>query len=714
MRRLALPLLMAALPAPALAVEVGVEAFDAMTRVTIPVTSTGEWIVERGEGRIRLRTDNLGGALTAPGETDGRLSGISVFEGRDYTGIEIGFACDCEATHFYGENGIVIVDVTERAPGPADAAPAPVMEAEPVEQTLASPPPAARTWGSSRVEREPPATQGRILYYDRPAPPPAAPLRMQPIPVPAASPPVRVATPGVPAPAPASDEAPVAAPAPRAKPPAPARRIASTSDDAAIDALREVVLEKLALGVEQGRITMNSGADRERESYIPTGCPDEAALDLKRIVGLTGFREGLAPLRVDVYDEMKQINPAAVRMLARHFIAFGLGAEARAVIEAFETDGAPERLILDMAAVLEGERDKPEERLLLKPGCGPRAAVWAAMVAAEARDGTVRERFESAREAVFDVPGPLRKILVARIALGLMDEGDRESAMRLWRNLQTARGPRTPEMRLLAAHAAGDAPLGPLLALSETRSPAAGEAAIRAAGLLLENGTKAQAERLGTTLDDMAFIHRGTPEEAPLSLALARLQARYGDLASALTVLAGKAEEQPERAEYWRGIAHDTIRDAATGADPIARPHDFDTILASLRYLDGTPASDGAKFSLVRKLMNIGGAHIAEVVLTPDLMARSPEARRLMAEAKLLTGDAPAARALLRDLRDADSRALTEQTEARTAKGSAEAARALFETTPRAPAEASIAGARDLMRDAEADLSIIEELLADG
>jgi len=494
-------------------------------------------------------------------------------------------------------------------------------------------------------------------------------------------------------------------------------QMATESEDAAIDALREAVLSRLALGVEQGRITMDAD-NGARPQYVPAGCPDEAALDLKRLIGSDDFREALPTLRADVYDEMKQVNPAAVRTLARHFIAFGLGEEARNVIAAFkgegDGDGAAEKLIVEMATVLEGDGATMSSGLLIKPECGPRAAVWRATVAAESETGTVRGIYDEARNTVLDLPGPLRRILGARIALGLIDEGDRESAMRLWRNLQQATGPGTPELDLLEAHTDEAHQLESLLAIARSRSPLAGEAAQRAAAMLLRSEDRERAERLGAALEDLIFVYRDTDAETGLSFALAQLQARYGDLASALTALAKKADDQPERAEHWRSIARETIRVATEGADPVARPRDFDTILASLQYLDDSPASDGAKFSLVRKLMAVGGANIVESVLTTQIRDRSPEARRLLAEARLLMGDAAGARRLLAGLKGEDSQTLQARAALQGASGSADTARDRFGPAGAAPREASISGARALMEKTEEDLSIIEELLADG
>jgi len=702
---------------PALAADVVVEEFDTLTRITVPGTPAAGWTVRNGSRSIDLRKFGTDLDLESPPLGDGsRLETLGVWKGSVNAGISIRFSCDCEASHYYNDGGSVIIDVTART------TPLPLPTPLPLLTPLIPLTPLGIEAASTTERVETP-------QFLRPVETVASTVIIgEHVPTAWNRPTVTMAeaAPGRPAPPRQRKEEPwrlanilVATPLPRPKPaigiiePGTATNPVE-SEDAAIDALRDSILEKLALGVEQGRIVMDTGPERGGGSYVPAGCADEAALDLKRLTGSDDFRAALPRLRADVYDDMKQLNPAAVRNLARHFIAFGLGAEARNVIAAFETSGPPERMILDMASILEGETDGLGDSLLLKPDCGPRAAVWRGMVAAEAGDGTVAAIYDTAREAIYDVPGPLRKILGARIAVGLIDEGQRETAMRLWRNLQVATGPATPEMQLLGTYAVEGTVLDRMLGLSETRSPIAVEAALRAADMLAQTTNRGAAERLGMTLDDLAFLYRDSQSEAPLSLAQAKLQARYGDLASALTALAEKVEDHPERADHWRGIAHETIRVATEGADPVARPHDFDTILSSLRYLDDSPASDAAKLSLARKLLNIGGAHIVDTVLTAPTLKRSTEARRLLAEARLLTGDAPGARKLLAGLGDDESAPLRDRAAAMGKTVTIDSARALFAPVKRPPETASISAARDLLDEADADLSIIEELLADG
>ena len=650
--------------------EIQVKKFASMTRITIPMSYGNGWSVQRISQGLNLKTQSTNPGVTAPPlSSDSRLRQLDVWQSASESGIDIRFGCDCTASH-YAEADAIIIDVRERG---ATVAPASTVTRE------------ASAWGQTTVNLQ--TTPGNFVTRETAESEELWRLAN-----------ILLAT-----------------PLPRPRPAKPVVTAQTTvSDDPAIDALRDSVLKQLSLAAEQGRISMDSGAPREKTTYVAAGCADESVLELKRLAGTGGYRDALPELRTAVYDDLKQIDPAAVRRLARHFIAFGLGEEARNVIAAFNIKGAPESLILSMAKILEGDLDNIDDHLLVKPGCGPRATVWRATVAAIRGDGNVRDMQEAIGGAILDLPGPLRKMLGARIALGLIEEGDRDGAMRLWRNLETADGPDTPEMRLLAAHTEKGRQLSALLHLSESRFPGAGEASISAADMLLERDDPARAERLNATLDDLIFLNQGQPAEAKLALARARLQGRYGDLESALTTLSEKAQKHPDKANHWRDVARETIHAATIGADPVARPHDFSTILASLRYLDKTEKSDTARFSIVRQLINAGGSSMVADILTPPVLKRSAEARRLLAEAKLLNGDPSGARALLARMDDEESTALTEKAEAMSGTTARNAAEALFAPVQPADPEASIANARKLMDDAKTDLSIVEELLIDG
>jgi len=667
MRRL-LPLALTAFAAthgPAIAVEIDVQDFAGMTRIVVAMPPSG-WSVTTVAQGIELNAGQSEPGVSAPAlESGSRLTRLDVWRGDSASGIGIGFGCDCVSAH-YTDGGNLVIDVTERSRIPA---------IEPA-SAIVSP---RRGWSNVTIDTGTAPAAPDADYEEA----------------------WRLAN------------VLVATPPPRRRPERTARRVVESGDQA-IDELRDSVLNSLALGVEQGRITMDTGPSRRRIDYIPAGCPDEDALDLGRLTTPGNFRGPIPVLRAAVFDDLKQIDPEAVRALARHFLAYGLGEEARSVLDAFDMADPKARMIRTMAAVLEGRTAELGNPLLLKPGCGPRAAVWRAAVAAENGTGAVGEAYADAASALFHVPGPLRKIIGARIALGLLEEDDREAAMRVWRDLEGADGPATPEMRLLAAWIDADDPLPSLVAFAEGRSPLAPEAAIMAAGLLLDRHDETMAERLVPTLEDIGFLRQGTPDEMTLRLALARIQARYGNLASALTILEEKVRTNPERAAHWRSIAYDTIRTASESADPVSHPADFEIILTTLGHLDGSERSDAARLSLARTLMESGGTHLVGGILTSDVLDRSDAARRLMAEAKLRDGDAAGAQALLGSLKDTDSDGLREKARRMSGVSAQETALVRFGPSLSVPAIASLSGARALLEETETDLSIAEELLNDG
>ena len=665
MLRHALSLTAALAAAPALAADITVEEFPGLTRIVVPARSA--WTVSQTPRGLDLVTRDTGFPLSSPALRSGsRLSALDVWSGGTNSGIDIRFGCDCTASH-YENGGAVVIDIAAR-----------------IAPTAAS---RSAGWGRATIRQPTPEPASTTVRENTRTGDRDEAWRLAN---------VLVGT-----------------PIPRRRPERPTRPTSTVpalpeSTDPALDALRDSVMESMAFAVEQGRVTLERNAERSRALPVPAGCPDEAGLDLKRLVPQGSFRTASTGLRAAVYDDLKQIDPAAVRRLARYFIAFGLGEEARNVIKAFETTGKAETQIMTMANVLAGRTGDLEGTLLLKPGCGPRAAVWRAAVDASAKTGTVNKTYNETGGGLYDLPDPLRKVLGGRIALGLITEGERDVALRLWRDLETADGPDTPEMALLAAYARNAEPLDDLISLAASRSPIAGEAAIRAATLLTGRDDHARAERLGYLLEDLVFLYGDTPIGADLNLAFAQLQGRYGDLASALKILNAKALAQPERAGHWRDVAHETIRTASDGADPIERPADFEIVLSALQYLDDSPASDTAKIALTRKLMDAGGAHLAGNILKPALIKRSIEAKRLLAEAKLRDGDAAGARALLKGLRDKQSADEMAGLKARNATA------ALFGPDPAAPEAASITAARRLMEDTETDLSIVKELLVDG
>ena len=652
--RHALGLALAVLAGPAAAAEPSarIEAFGGMTRLTLARVPEGPVRVVR-EGRT-LRLSFAGeageGALVPPALAEGgRIAALGAWRADGASGLDIRLGCACEAQVYGAGAGALVVDVTPRA---APERPA----IRPATQMTRD---GAAGWGASALL-------------------PASPRA----------------------------DAPGRTPLPRAHPRGGGRPEAD-GEAARADRLRDAVARQLREAADRGVVAFGEAPER----VVSEGCPDEAALDLVRRVDASDFRAGLGPLRAALYDDMRQVSPAAVRALARYYLAFGMGEEAGAVLGAFGLAGEPERLIAEMAAVLREDAAALEGAQLLREGCGRRAAVWRA--AASGNSSTILEAWEASEGSLHDLPGPLRRVLGGRIALALLDAGAFEAARPLVRSIEQADGPAPPELAMMRTWEGESQSLQALAALATARSPYAPEAAVRAAALALRGGTV--PDGLRGALEDHAFIHRDRPIEGKLRLALALLDARDGKLGAAIATLDARIEGDPARAPVLRRTLQEMIRSALLTADLDARPGDIVPLLEAETRLDDTPESDAARLALAERLVAAGAAHLARPLLERPGMADREGARMAAARAALSTGDPRRLRAALDGMAEVDAGALRE---AGAEAAAAAARRRLVERLAPLPDAADppppLGGARRLLEDALADMEAAREVLDDG
>ncbi len=697
---------------PAMAEPVLITEYPGMTRITVPFVTGGDWRVKRSPGKIALTTAVGDAVLSAKAVTpDSRLSTLSVWKGEKDSGIDIAYTCDCTPGIYTNDARQMVIDLKQNdAPS---LVPATVMVRSPARSATAS------GWNASRKVAPSAAPRPAPIQPRQVAQTPEAPVRPRALRALAEGP--RRIVIG----ASSADESLAASPVPRARPriaaAAPkAPRPANVSEsDASIDAIRKSVLSQLDAAADEGVIQLSQSGRLAAAANLPPECPDEAALDFARLVDTSSFRGPLPELRAAVFDDMKQLSAGSVRALARHFIAFGLGPEARSVFESFGTEGDVETTMLDMAAFLEGNYDALKDSALFQKACGPRAAIWRTALAAVEGSGTVSDLYPVTDGLVFRLPDALNKILGAQIALGLFDEGDSERAMRLWRALDVAGGPETPEMRLLAAYtrppnAPPETILPRLIDVAETRQPESAEAALRAATILETTFDNDSAGRLRSDLDDLIFAYRGSAMERPLVLARTRLNARYGDLNSALEDLQARIGAEPAKSEEWRRLIQQTIKSAVKQADAGANPADFNAILKAQVNLDASPEADESRVTLARKLIDAGGAHLIDKVITPQVFRRSSDARKVFADALVRRGLADKAMLVLARSDDDESLAMKERIRTLGATDMRVRLEDRFDALPTASTDAPLTYARDLLEGSISDLNQIEEIMTDG
>ncbi len=159
-----------------------------------------------------------------------------------------------------------------------------------------------------------------------------------------------------------------------------------------------------------------------------------------------------ANLRTRLVGEFDKPDPAAVEALIRRYLYFGFGAEARQVLDAWDTDLAHRQLYSDLAALID---NRPVEGSELKgqSSCETDIALWALLAAPQWPAAPEINR-KAVSRAFSALPPHLRRLLGPRLADGFIGQGDLEMAATLRDQILRAPGDAGEETRILEAHLA--------------------------------------------------------------------------------------------------------------------------------------------------------------------------------------------------------------------------------------------------------------------
>ncbi len=344
----------------------------------------------------------------------------------------------------------------------------------------------------------------------------------------------------------------------------------------------------------------------------------------------------IAERRRALLGEFDAPSATAVADLARLYLYFGFGAEARATLQAFPVS-VPDRDILEsIASIVDDGAAGSPGRLAGMAGCDGAAALWAVLATPGPAAATGIDRGAVIR-AFSDLPVALRRQLGPPLAGRFLDAGD----------AGTARAVHDAVTRAIGDAGAGTRLVGAALALragEDARGEAIleGVAAEDAAASPLASAELAEArlarhETFDTdavaSLAALAFQARGTPLGARLARAEVLATAstgNYDDAFAALARLERRAAKAPVPAalpsELFMALAQDAP-DLAFLRHTVGEPH---------RLADPALGPD-VRTMLARRLVALGFTAPAERLLEPDVDA--PDARIVLSEAAVRDGD---------------------------------------------------------------------------
>lgn len=151
------------------------------------------------------------------------------------------------------------------------------------------------------------------------------------------------------------------------------------------------------------------------------GCLPERAFDVTAWGDDRDFAVQISERRAGLTEEFDNYPPGAIEALARTYVYFGFGVEARRVLT---LDGAltSERILLDELARIVDGADVPSGRVAQQIGCGGAASLWSILAAGDIANADDDIRGEAIR-AFRNLPKAMREHLGPRFASLFVDAG---------------------------------------------------------------------------------------------------------------------------------------------------------------------------------------------------------------------------------------------------------------------------------------------------
>ncbi|MEM6906736.1 MAG: hypothetical protein AAF568_12650, partial [Pseudomonadota bacterium] len=353
-----------------------------------------------------------------------------------------------------------------------------------------------------------------------------------------------------------------------------------------------------------------------------------------------------AEFNLTMVDGMDQPNPVSATGLTRLYLAEGLGAEARQLIEVYGEDVRDAQLLRDMSFILEGLAPPADGPITETGPCSGPAAMWYLAAGLQGRTGLRPQNWPTPLfDAYAALPVQMRRALAPQLITGALVEGDLELASKIDLLLRRGAGATgdaydLAKARLTAAEGRRDEAIAELADLSRRPVPEAAEALLDLATIVTASEEAATPPNLADDIALAAHLYRQSPIGQRLTLAALTLRAEDHGMPPVLRYISDGLETGRGDPAANREAGHMLLESAsaeATGSLAYA-----EAVLAYRRHISPGPTGDAARVKVARELTGVGLANAAAEILEPAL-ARAAPGSDLAAAAVDLALDRPQA-----------------------------------------------------------------------
>lgn len=371
-----------------------------------------------------------------------------------------------------------------------------------------------------------------------------------------------------------------------------------------------------------------------------TTCLTEDDLDLRNWGTEGNAADQISRARQVLVGEFDRPDSEAVRHLARLYVYFGMGAEARQTLAAFALKAEDTELIADLAQVMDGLPVRNESPLHEIRDCDTPAALWALLAAPEDPRKT-DVNTQSIIRTYSGLPPHMRLLLGRRLSDRLIAIGASDAAKAIRNALARRAEDHERELGMIDAKLALAGPganavdLALLMAGND-------DVALRATVLDLQtrlaNGDPVSRDQT-EAIAALAFEHRKSETGGPLAALEISAWAASGDFDTAFERYEQERSNHPE-------ADHQDVLDGLFAA--LSRTAEAESFLSVFfQKIDLTAAVDTeTRLQLSTRLADLGFAQEVRLLLVGTPAATTNEGELLLAQAALHLSDPEAALAL--------------------------------------------------------------------
>lgn len=355
------------------------------------------------------------------------------------------------------------------------------------------------------------------------------------------------------------------------------------------------------------------------ESLAGAACLPDAELAVADW-GSDDFGAGLAMWRSKLYGEFDKIDPVAAIGMARHYLHYGFGAEAR---HSLSMQTQPQALLTILSRLVDGDAVEDAGPLLSQTVCDGAVALWAVLALPD-RKGRVEIDDRAVVRHFSTLPVHLRKRLGPDLAGRLSAFGYRDAADMVMRRLDLLTQTESPEQNMAQARIAEMEGASDIAqAARQDVVEANGAQSAQALADMIAGELAAGREILPDTADlAAAFAYERRKEPEAIRLAWAEVQARAGAGQFALAFERLAALEAMGADSLSQEQIYDLLRENAPDTE-------FLTVLFPRLEQAAVLASKSAN-ALAERLLRLGFPQQALVVLREGATGPDGRARRVL------------------------------------------------------------------------------------